>query len=180
MKKIVVLLGILFVAFNGFSQNQSTPSSEELKRKEIISLLKDIEGSYFKYLNYDERRIAINKLDKALMILQQLTLTSTNQNAIPNVAIADDSFEVLLKEVSSTNDHAEKNRKVTLVSKTSFFNCNQIKSLLATYTWDKDKVEIIKIIYSRVIDKQNILLVTSTVTNSIEQKELEDWILSQK
>lgn len=165
--------GWIIVSFIVFFVNLNAQDNTNGEKKNLlINNLKKIEDLYFKYLNFSERREALELLDQSLAILKDEKFIISNEATELN----DEVFNVLLNDVNSTIMHSEKNEKIIGMAKKVKLSSHQLYKLLENYKFDDDKIKVIKAVYTQINDTENMVLVTPLIENSILRTELEKWI----
>ncbi|GAE85445.1 DUF4476 domain-containing protein [Bacteroides reticulotermitis] len=61
----------------------------------------------------------------------------------------------------------------------SYFTCGQCLSLVKLYTFDDDKMKIMKMIYPRIVDREGFFTLIDSLTFSSNKDEMNDFVKSQ-
>lgn len=86
------------------------------------------------------------------------------------------TFERFLKAVRDANFDSDRTKLIETSLITSNFTSNQCKRLAELYTFDSDKKKMIKMIFPRVIDKQNFFEVVEVLTFMSDKEEVNNFI----
>ncbi len=166
---IIIILAILNTSFI-VSQDKT---KENIGKVEIIEILKEIENSYIKDLDFYERRDAINKVDKIMKLLNG----QNDIQPIPSMSVEDfDSFLILVDDYNSPDDQLD---FITMQSAYHYFSCYQVSQLVKEIGIGSNQVVVVKRLYNRIIDMENIDIVLDSVFGSSYTKELAEWIFTQ-
>jgi hypothetical protein len=171
MRKFMFAVVVLFSILPVFSE----PSRQE-PHVIIARDLNTIENMYLKYLNSSEQREAIGLLNEIRSLLYQID--SKEKETFPKVdpnILSNDSFISLLDNVNREKADFNKTPIIQAIGKKGKVTCAQLEKLVATYTFDSYKVEIIKWIADNIIDPVNIGIVLVHIDNSYTRKEISDF-----
>ena len=84
------------------------------------------------------------------------------------------SFKLLLKEVDGQAFSDDKLMIVRSASREAFFTTAQIKALLDEFVHSSDKVELLKVIADRIVDRENIFTIYGSLVHSSDKEEARD------
>jgi hypothetical protein len=79
-------------------------------------------------------------------------------------SIEDESFEVTRIEIFE--DAASRN----------YFKCGQLIEILKLFSFDENKVKVCKIVYPKIVDKENFHWVYPSFSFSTSKEEIKKWI----
>ncbi len=172
MKRYLFAFLLVVVSLCLFAETQA-----ETNKKKIVSNLKRIEDTYFKYLSFQERREAIAILDETMKMIQSAEFVTKpdDKNSEGNV-LSEEGLQNLLKDVMSTIDEDNKTTMILAIGKKGKITCSQLRKLIETYKFDSYKVKLIKAIYPHILDPVNITLITTTISSSLTRSELEKYL----
>jgi hypothetical protein len=170
MKKVIIIL-VCILAANAL--DAETSGTDEVDQA-IIDNLATIENAYFKGLDSQERREAVELMEKTIeMIKSRLSGNHAGRKPRP---LSDEAFAEILKSVSAEFADHNRTEKALDLTQDVRITCGQLKKLVALYSFDSRKVELIKAIFPRVMDPQNMVIVTPLITSGITRGELEEWL----
>ncbi len=92
----------------------------------------------------------------------------------------EDKFQELLNMLQKEAFESGKLEIVRTAAKDNFFTSEQVKRIMETFQFDDYKVKAAKILYPRVVDRENFFVVFSTLTYSSSREELRKWIEQQE
>lgn len=163
MKKLLLL--ILLPLSLSAQENQ-------VVNQDLIDNLKAIENVYFKYLTFETRREAVNLMDQ---IMKQISMVSDIDREEQRM-ISDESFSILLKNVSGEISGSTQVRMIMAIGKNGYIRCAQLKMLVEEITFNTYKIQLIKEIYPNILDPVNLVSITSLISSFFKREELEAWL----
>lgn len=175
MKKLIIVF--MCVGSSLFS------SDLKVKEQTAIDKLKEIENKYYKYLSFDERREAIKLMDEIIDIInseEKLTKPNKKETKLnKNNIILDSVFDELLENVSHEAFGDDQVRMILAIGEKGYLYSSQLKLLVDEIDRDQYKTELIKKIYSNIIDPVNLVIVTESYTFSSDRENIESWLQKQ-
>ncbi len=69
---------------------------------------------------------------------------------------------------------------VRTAARDNFFTSEQVKRIMETFQFDENRIKAAKILYPRVVDRENFFVVYSALTHSSSREELRKWIEKQE
>ncbi|MBN1409493.1 MAG: DUF4476 domain-containing protein [Spirochaetales bacterium] len=170
MKKIIIVINLLLLCHLAFSED----TSQQAALDRIINNLEMIENSYFKYLDFKERRTALKIIDEIIAMVRgdDIVIDTTS-------VLSDEAFDEMLKNIKNEANSNSKSSIILSIGKKGKIKCSQLKLLLETYSFDSEKVKLIKNIYPQIADPVNTVLVTATIDSSFTRDELNKWLANQ-
>lgn len=86
-------------------------------------------------------------------------------------------FETLYTKVRNEPFDSDKlNLIQTAVIGGAYFTCDQCKRLMSIYSFDKDKIKVFKLLYPRIVDRENMFLVMDALTFSSSKNEISQFM----
>lgn len=113
-----------------------------------------------------------------MFVLAALFYTSTSNAAVDSCTTAIDSaaFDGIKTNIVQQDfDDA----KVTIIAnlvKTTCFSCKQVKSLMALFSFEEDKITIAKLTFARVADPQNFDIIYTVFEFDSSKDEIRQHI----
>jgi len=93
-----------------------------------------------------------------------------------NKAMDSSAFSSLLSSVKSENFADDKLRVIKIAAKKGFFNVNQIKTVLNNFSFAEDKIDVVSLMYPKVVDEENSHQILDSFTFSSDKEEVEEII----
>ncbi len=93
-------------------------------------------------------------------------------------AMSDSEFQRLLSNVESESFADDQLSVVRIAAGSKYFTCNQLIQLVDVFSFADEKIEAVRIVYPKVIDKGNAHNIVGAFTYSDDKKEVEQ-IISQ-
>lgn len=93
-------------------------------------------------------------------------------------AMSDSEFQQLLSNVKAEGFADDKTSVVRIAAKSKYFTISQLIELLKLFSFSEDKINIVQIVYSRVVDKDNAHNLLGAFTYSDDKSKVES-IISQ-
>jgi len=90
-----------------------------------------------------------------------------------------DKFEKLIEMLYKESFEDAKLDIVRTAAKDNYFTSQQVKQIMEAFKFDENRLEVAKILYPRVVDKENFFIVLSTLTFPSSREELRKWIEEQ-
>jgi hypothetical protein len=172
MKRITHFCLGLFVATVSFAQTHDPGSA---RKEQIKANLKSIEDTYFKYLNFEERRIAIDLMNRTIALVDDANLDSSALGDRAFNTLDEKDMPGLLQQLNGTIGASEKLSLLKSVSIHAWFLSSQVRSIVDTFTFDDDKVSAIKQVYDRIIDKKNLSVLLPAIGNPFVREKLSKY-----
>jgi len=91
-----------------------------------------------------------------------------------------DKFQKLLDMLRKEAFESSKLDIVRTAAKDNFFTSEQVKEIMETFKFDENRIKVAKILYPRVVDRENFFIVYSALTYSSSREELRKWIEKQE
>ncbi len=169
MKKWSLALVVLF-GLTGFIV------AKEMKLNRTALLLQNlnkIENLYFPYLKGDEYKQAVDLLNQTRkLIVDEMDKPGPEQEKVDRNILTDEGFNSLYNSTKREFRDADKSNIILAMGKNGKLTCLQLSKLLKLYTFDSDKVYLMKKIADHIIDPVNISVVLNTIDNSIIKEEM--------
>jgi len=93
-------------------------------------------------------------------------------------AMSDSEFQRLLTNVKNETFADDMTSVVRVAANSKYFTCNQLVQLVDAFSFADEKIDIVRIVYPRVVDKGNAHNILGAFTYSDDKKEVEQ-IISQ-
>ena len=177
MKKIVLIIMISTLTLIGGQGKKKIMDQKIVTPVErIMNNLKQIENLYISRLDFDDRRKAIQLLDKTVNLVKKCNLKSKpTPNPRPNL-LNTKAYNIMLRQVKEASGGKKRINIIRTTIKNKKLTSNQLKKLLTKFRYESYKEECIYAFYKVVHDKENIHTVLSTIGNSFTKKRVEKYI----
>tara|TARA_B110000261_G_C12875298_1_gene274152 strand:- start:96 stop:533 length:438 start_codon:yes stop_codon:yes gene_type:complete len=124
--------------------------------------------------------LLINKFMKELLTILAFVLFNTLAISSPLLdctnSISDKNFQIALKTIKTHNfDEAKKEATAKLLSGNCFTSL-QVKTLVEIFSFEEHKLELVKLAYSHVIDKDNFGILLTIFAFEDAKEELLEFI----
>ena len=97
-----------------------------------------------------------------------------------NRVMNDQLFQTFYKEMKNEPFKDDRMKLLNAALAGSDFTSAQCLQLTKLYTFDDDRMEIMKIMYPRIVDKEAFFTVINTLTFSSSKEKMKDFIISHK
>ena len=94
-----------------------------------------------------------------------------------NRVMNDQLFQTFYKEMKNEPFKDDRMKLLNAALAGSDFTSAQCLQLTKLYTFDDDRMEIMKIMYPRIVDKEAFFTVTNTLTFSSSKEKMKDFII---
>ena len=175
MKKILCSVAFLLTIFAVSAQNKPVDTTAT-----AMSNLNRIENLYFKYLSSQERQEATRLLNETRGILVGIQSSQDNPSKQNDLNIlSDESLQSLLSSIKSEGSDLSKTKIVLTIGKNGRITAAQLEKIVALYTFDNYREDLIRNIIDNVVDPVNMALVLRHFDNSITRDNLGKWLQSR-
>ena len=99
-----------------------------------------------------------------------------NQNYYANVMSDQEFAEFLIAFDKNTSFDSDKVNMIRSVARNTNFTSKQIYALAKTFSFDKGRLEMAKIVYSNCVDRRNFYKIMETFTFESSKRELSDFV----
>ena len=94
-----------------------------------------------------------------------------------NRVMNDQLFQTFYKEMKNEPFKDDRMKLLNAALAGSYFTSAQCLQLTKLYTFDDDRMEIMKIMYPRIVDKEAFFTVINTLTFSSSKEKMKDFII---
>lgn len=153
MRKIMIGLALAAVClFAGFTDgNPNTARGKKIR--EIKDRLEQVETKYVARIDYRERREALRLMDQIVADLESLAMENPPQKPALQI-VSRERFNALLYSLGKEMN-AEKKKCLVLKAAIRWnFSMDQVARLVASFTWDDDRLEIIEALLPKIVDRE--------------------------
>jgi hypothetical protein len=168
MRYFFLSLSILLFVQMGFSQDNNSNTASR-----IIQNLDRIESLYIKYLNFQEQQEAVKLLNETRNLIMNSPIISLSQNDL-NI-LNEASFLSLLDSVKKEVSDRSKTILIKAIGKRGKITCTQLSQLIALYSFDSNREELLMSIADSIIDPVNIGIVLKYFDSSITREKLAEY-----
>ena len=167
--KRLISLGILLVCV-GIAYSHTSPF-RAYPESRIIHNLNYIENMYFKYLSPHERREAVKIMNETRELIVGVIGGPSHYHNI----MGDEAFFILYNNVKKEITDSAKTKLIQKSLANGKITCSQLEKLVALYTFDNRREELIKGIADKIIDPVNIEVVLQHFDSSVKRDQLRDF-----
>lgn len=181
IKIFVIILILVSISFAQENYHKSKKKYNDKNLREIVSLLSSnferLEREYLTKLSYRDYTKAKSLLIDSYDLLHSIPIPDRNENQMP-LPMSDADFNGLVESIKNEAFDSDKLGVITIASDYHYFIVQQILDLLKLFVMSDSKIEVIKITYPNVIDKNNNFRLITAFTFSSEKEEVKQIINS--
>jgi len=141
---------------------------------EIIDRLKRLEQTYSYKLRQREKDDLHYQIEDIIRLVDGLYPPKEVVEVVR--PISEPNFRELMNAVSSEAFDKNKRQVISTSSEFNFFMTDQVASLAGLFSFDEGKVEVIKILYPKILDPEKNYLLYKCVTFPRSKQDLESFI----
>lgn len=146
-------------------------AKEESSKEKIIDNLREIEESYYPYLDRKERREVKRLMEETIKMIEEECNESSKETAMN-----EEAFKALVDEVKDRKSDRERTEIIEGAAVNSKISSKQLKELFKSYTFDNDIEDCIYKIYEDVSDKENFIMVISVIKSDFVKERVNNFI----
>ena len=136
----------------------------------IIKNLNTIESMYFKYLTKQEQKEAISLINEVRSIIAGIDIPVNNASN-PNV-LNEEGFLSLYTSVKNEIGDSNKTKIILSIGRNGRITCSQLEKIIALYSFDHYRSELLMAIADNILDPVNIGVVAKHYDSSIDRDEI--------
>ncbi|NDV83067.1 DUF4476 domain-containing protein [Bacteroides sp. 51] len=87
-----------------------------------------------------------------------------------------DTFAQFLRSLKDQNFDDNRDKLLATTMVTSDFTSEQYIEMAKIYTFDKGKINMMKTVYPRIVDKQNFFMVIETLTFKMDKDQIHEFV----
>ncbi|MDP2365983.1 MAG: DUF4476 domain-containing protein [Ignavibacteria bacterium] len=175
---IAFLLSFISIAqeYNHGDRNKD-PNDLTIRQliNKISSNFEKLEREYLTKLSYRDYIRAKSLLIESYELLNEIPMPEENQYLEP-LPISNPDFAGLVESIKNESFEEDKIGVVSIASKYHFFLVDQVLQLIDLYPFSGSKIEVIKLTYPNVLDKNNSHRLISAFTFSSDKEEAKKII----
>lgn len=141
---------------------------------ELMMRLEKLERDFSARINRRDRYELQRQIDEIKQLIRQLP--SENVQMPPLMPVSEVEFQQLLNSVKKEHFSDGKIQIITSARNYNFFTVDQVIDLANTSPFGDDKIEIIKILYPKILNYDKTYLLYSCLKFDSEKKKLEQFI----
>ncbi len=172
----LIFAGILFAQDHKHNNGQKHQDKE---LREIISMISSnfekLERDYLTKLSYRDYTKAKSILIDTYDLLNSIDIPEEHQDDLP-LPISDADFNGLLESVKSEGFDSDKLSVISIAAAYHYFLVEQALQLMDLFIISDSKIEVVKMIYPNVLDKNNSHRLVSAFTFSSDKDEIKKII----
>ncbi len=149
-------------------------SIRELKRR-LIENIQKLDLDYLQNLSYKDYRKAKEIVIESYNLLRLIPdngITIKEELKFMN----DNEFSDLCESIKSESFESDKIYVIQLAAKYNRFTVTQLITLINLLNFSNDKIEIVKIVYPKVVDKYNSHLIINAFSHSSDKERVKEII----
>ncbi len=175
--KLFVIVAILVsVSFAQENHHKDRKKYDDKELREIISMISSnfekLEREYLTKLSYRDYTRAKSILIDSYELLNAIPISDENEYTHP-LPISDSDFAGLIESIKSEGFDSDKIGIITIAANYHYFLVEQVLELADLFVMSDSKIEVVKITYPNVIDKNNSHRLISAFTFSSDKEEIK-------
>ena len=180
--KILLLIAVIVsISFAQEDHHKDRKKYKDKELREIVSMISSnfekLEREYLTKLSYRDYTRAKSILIDSYELLNEIPLPDENEFSHP-LPISDSDFNGLLESVKSEGFDSDKIGIITIAADYHYFLVEQVLELVDLFVMSDSKIEVVKITYPNVIDRNNSHRLISAFTFSSDKEEVKKIINS--
>ncbi len=159
----------------------STPQAAYFRAKEDIRILRKIYTQKL-YSSRDRREVLsiLDELEDLILLLYsmpagKIEVVEKEEGPKP---MSESAFNALIEQLREETFDEDKLSILKVAAKNNYFTCEQIARIMDEFSMDEDKVEVVRIMFPKAVDKENGFKLLSKVTYSEDKEKIKE-IISQ-
>lgn len=180
-KFFIVLLLISCLTFAQEHKHKDRKKHNDKELREIVSMIsanfEKLEREYLTKLSYRDYTRAKTILIDSYELLNSIPIPDENEFTYP-LPISNHDFTGLIESIKSEGFDSDKIGIITIASDYHYFLVEQVLELVDLFVMSDSKIEVVKITYPNVIDKNNSHRIISAFTFSSDKEEVKKIINS--
>ncbi len=170
MRKKIITALLIAMSMASFS------AKEENSKEKIIENLREIEESYYPYLDRKERREAKRLMNETIKMIEDSLEEEDKSEAV----MSEEAFKTLLDEVKDSISDRDKTQMIESAVTNSKISSKQLKLLFENYKFETEVEDCIYKVYEDVSDKENFIIVTAVIKSEFTKERVNKFIKESK
>ncbi len=92
----------------------------------------------------------------------------------------EDEFRKLITMLRNEQMESSRLDIVKTAAEENYFTSQQVKEIMETFDFEENRIRVAKLLYPRVVDRENFFVVLSALSYSSSRQELRRWIQQQE
>jgi hypothetical protein len=181
LKVLIVAAILVSITFAQEHHHKDRNKYDDKELKEIVSMISSnfekLEREYLTKLSYRDYTRAKTLLIDSYELLNAIPIPHENEYNTP-LPISDSDFNGLVESVKSEGFDSDKIGIITIAADYHYFTVEQVLRLVNLFVMSDSKIDVVKITYPNVIDKNNSHRLISAFTFSSDKEEVKKIINS--
>lgn len=145
-------------------------------RAKILANLNAVESSYLKYLRGEELLNAVALLNETRGLIVGIVLPIPETSSLGNSnLLSEEAFVEMFMRVKNEPSDSIKISIIMSIGKSGKVTCSQVGRLIACFSFDHYKGELLRKIARNIIDPVNIGLMIKHINSSITRNEMVEY-----
>ncbi len=159
---------------------KSELSEIPIHQAEIPTLKKGLKEGFYKIEIRRNGEIWVKKLEiknrmEHILYVKSLLKEKMEEEKVIK-PMSENSFSKLLESIKSESFEDTKIEILESAASDNYFTCEQLINILKLFSFEDNKIKACKIVYPKLVDKENFHSVYSSFTFSDSKKKIKDWI----
>jgi len=183
MKLKILIVALILVSISSAQEyhRKEKKDYKDIELKEIVMLISSnferLEREYLTKLSYRDYNRAKSILIDSYNLLNSIPLNDEHYDELP-LPISRSDFNGLIESVKSEGFDSDKLSVISIASDYHYFLVEQVLDLMDLFVMSDSKLEVIKMTYPNIIDKNNNFRLISAFTFSTDKDEVKKIISS--
>lgn len=175
---VAILVGVSFAQENHYKDRKKY---DEKELKEIVAMISSnfekLEREYLTKLSYRDYIRAKSILIDSYELLNSIPLKDKHNNEFL-LPISNSDFKGLIESIKNEGFDSDKLSVISIAADYHFFLVEQVLELMDLFVMSDSKLEVVKITYPKVLDKNNNFRLVSAFSFSSDKDEVKKIINS--
>ncbi|MBL1153485.1 MAG: DUF4476 domain-containing protein [Ignavibacteriae bacterium] len=183
MKLKILIVALILVSISSAQEyhRKEKKDYKDIELKEIVMLISSnferLEREYLTKLSYRDYNRAKSILIDSYNLLNSIPLNDEHYDELP-LPISRSDFNGLIESVKNEGFDSDKLSVISIASDYHYFLVEQVLDLMDLFVMSDSKLEVIKMTYPNIIDKNNNFRLISAFTFSTDKDEVKKIISS--
>ncbi|MDT3694921.1 MAG: DUF4476 domain-containing protein [Ignavibacterium sp.] len=181
LKIIIIVVILISISFAQEHHRKERKKYQDIELKEIVLLISSnfekLEREYLTKLSYRDYNRAKSILIDSYDLLNSIPLKDDHYEELP-LPISNSDFNGLIESVKNEGFDSDRLNVISIAADYHYFLVEQVLQLMDLFVMSDSKLEVVKMTYPNVIDKNNNFRLISAFTFSSDKEEVKKIISS--
>ena len=181
LKLLIITIFLVSISFAQDHHRKDRKKYDDKELKEIVSMIsanfEKLEREYLTKLSYRDYTRAKSILIDSYDLLNSIPLKDEHNDDLP-LPISNSDFNGLIESVKGEGFDSDKLSIISIAADYHYFLVEQVLELMDLFVMSDSKIEVVKMTYPNVLDKNNNYRLISAFTFSSDKEEVKKIINS--